>query len=91
MGVVVAVVVHPSNEAPGMWRWAVHLGTVWTDRDSCLNAGAGDSRLEAVATGAAVAAAVTRFADRTGVATFSAGVIELATDPVAVLCPVEVV
>lgn len=56
------VLVHPSNEAPGFWRWAVHLGADWLDQSSCLNAGVGGDRDEAALRGQAVAVAVAKFA-----------------------------
>jgi hypothetical protein len=56
------VVVHPSNEAPGFWRWAVHVGTDWTDPNSCLMAHIGDDRGDAAVLGQRTAVAVAKFA-----------------------------
>lgn len=68
----IVVVVHVVDEvsspgAGGMWRWAVHVGRDFSDRESCLNAGAEDERWLAEIRGQQVAVAAAKVAERCGV------------------------
>lgn len=73
-----------SPGAGGMWRWAVHIGRDFADKESCLNAGAEPTRDEALLRGQAVAVAAARVADRCGVLHIAAdqpNTVELDHDP----------
>jgi hypothetical protein len=61
-----------------MWRWAVHVGRDFTDKDSCLNAGAELEQWEAELRGQQVAVAAAKVAQR-------CGVLELSDDPTTVV------
>jgi hypothetical protein len=79
----IVVVVHLIAEASspgagGMWRWAVHVGRDFADKDSCLNAGAEDEQWLAELRGQAVAVAAAKVAER-------CGVLELTDEPTTVV------
>ena len=68
----IVVCVHPIAEesspgAGGLWRWAVHVGRDFSDKASCLNAGAETEQWEAELRGQAVAVAAAKVAERCGV------------------------
>jgi hypothetical protein len=65
------LLVHPCDDrgnpgAGGLWRWAVHDGTVWTDPTSCLQAAAELDRESALITGQRVVVACARVAEMCG-------------------------
>jgi hypothetical protein len=51
---------HPT--IPPGWRWAVHVGDVWSDVGSCLNAGWEPSRQSAEMSGEAAAVCAVKVA-----------------------------
>lgn len=79
----IVVVVHATTEAstpgaPGLWRWAVHVGRDFTDKASCLNAGVEDEQSAAEWRGQQVAVAAAKVAQR-------CGVLELTAEPTTVV------
>lgn len=79
----IVVVVHQTTEtstpgAPGLWRWAVHVGRDFTDKASCLNAGVEDEQGLAEWRGQQVAVAAAYVAQR-------CGVLELTDEPTTVV------
>ena len=79
----IVVVVHATTEAstpgaPGLWRWAVHVGRDFADAASCLNAGVEDERGLAEWRGQQVAVAAAKVAER-------CNALELTDEPTTVV------
>jgi hypothetical protein len=76
---------HPG--AGGMWRWAVHIGHDFANRETCLNAGAELDPELAAARGQAVAVAAAKVAELCG-ALSGGTTVFLDHDPTGAVWPI---
>jgi hypothetical protein len=71
-----------SPSAGGMWRWAVHTGADFSDKTTCLNAGAEESETMAMLRGQQVAVAAAKLVEHYGDTLTGAATVVLDHDPV---------